>query len=285
MDPFFDLHWNLDQIVGWAETRDPEVVRAAAIPKDWRPRKSVNLLVHYPHAALRVLGVDHDVEGELWAASGWNPSVREFVPPTGVQKIAEETGRPAYEVFSEDGLYIVRPGSSAANAFRRAWMYAAASDRTIVMDLFAAHGDDKTLILSHPRLAGLAPGLVQCIGAYVAAPEAQGPPEVFVRELFPTVKYLEHLFRIGRLQAIGNLPNDPRALAITESDWGGLEIGVGGDRSRMCVWRLDQIRAAGLGDFENVRVDREQVLRLFLEEAPGEDVAPSPPPVTRRQGL
>ena len=221
MDPFFDLYWNLDQIVGWAETRDPEVVRAAAIPKDCRPKKSVNLLAHYPHAALRVLGVDRDVEGELWAASGLKPSVREFVPPTGVRKIAEQTGRPAYELFSEDGLFVVRPVTPAANAFRRAWMYAASSDRAIATDLFATHGDDKTRILSHPRLAELTSGLVHSIRTYIAAPETQGPPHVFVREPFPTVKYLEHLFRGGRLQAIGNLPNDPRALAITVSDWGG----------------------------------------------------------------
>src|SRR5208337_1635041 len=118
MDPFLDLYWNLDQIVGWAETRDPEIVRIAAIPKECRPRNSLTLLAHYPRAALRVLGVDRDVEGELWVASGLKPSIREFVPPTEVRAIAEETGRPAYEVFCEDGLFVVRPVSPAANAFR-----------------------------------------------------------------------------------------------------------------------------------------------------------------------
>ena len=29
MDGFLDLFWNLDQIRGWAETRDSELVRAA----------------------------------------------------------------------------------------------------------------------------------------------------------------------------------------------------------------------------------------------------------------
>ena len=120
MDPFLDLYWNLDQIVVWAETRDPEIVRVAAIPKECRPRKSLNLLAHYPHASLCVLGVERDVEGELWAASKWKPSIREFVPATGVRKIAEQTGRPAYEVFSEDGLFVLRPVSPAANAFQRA---------------------------------------------------------------------------------------------------------------------------------------------------------------------
>ncbi len=225
-------------------------------------------MAHYPRAALRVLGVDRDVEGELWVASGLKPSIREFVPPTEVRAIAEETGRPAYEVFSEDGLFVVRPVSPAANAFRRAWMHATSSDRAIAMDLFATHSDDRTRILSDPRLAEISSGLAIGIRTYIGAEEAQGPPHVFVREPFPTVTYLEHLFRSGRLQAIGNLPNDPRGIAITVSDWGGLEIGVGGDRNRMCVWRLDQTRTTGIGDFENVRVGRDQVLREFPAEAP-----------------
>jgi hypothetical protein len=31
MDGFLDLFWNLDQIRGWAETRNPELVRAATL--------------------------------------------------------------------------------------------------------------------------------------------------------------------------------------------------------------------------------------------------------------
>jgi len=275
MDPFLYPYWNLDQIVGWAETRDPEIVRIATIPKECRPRNSLNLLAHYPHAALRVLGVDRDVEGELWEASGLKPSVREFVPPAGVRAIAEETGRPAYELFSEAGLVVARPVSPSANAFRRAWIYATSSDRTMAINLFATHGDDKTRILSDPRLSEITSGLAIGIRTYISADEAQGPPHVFVRELFPTDKYLEDLFRNGRLQAIGSLPNDPRAHEITVPDWSGLEIGVGGDRSRFCVWRLGQIRATGVGDIENVRVERDQVLREFPADAPAEGTATS----------
>jgi hypothetical protein len=266
MDAFFDLYWNLDQIVGWAETRDPEIVRVAVIPKDWRPRKSVDLLAHHPHDALRVLGVGRDVESELWAASKLKPAVSKFAPPAGVRNLAGRTGRPTYEVYSDEGLLVIPPLSPAASAFRRAWLYASSSDRAIATDLFATIGNDKTRILSHPRLAELASGFAQSIRTYIAAPETHGPPHVFIRELFPTVDYLEHLFRKGRLQAIGNLPNDPRALEITVSDWSGLEIGVGGDSQRMSVWRSGQIRATGQGDFENVRVGRDAILREFPEE-------------------
>ena len=36
----------------------------------------------------------------------------------------------------------------------------------------------------------------------------------------------------------------------------------------MCVWRLGQIRITGEGDFENVRVERDPVLREFPEDPP-----------------
>jgi hypothetical protein len=268
MDPFLDLHWNLDQIVSWAETRDPEIVRLAAIPKEWRPRKSLNLLPHYPHDNLRVLGVARDVEGELWAASGSKPAISNFLETAGVRAIAERTGRPTYDVYSEDGLSVVPALSLAASAFRRAWTYASSSDRTVAIELFATSADEKARILSDPRLGDIASGFAQSIRTYIAAPETHGPPQVFIRQLFPTVNYLEDLFRRGRLQAIGNLPNDARALQMTVSDWSGLEITPGGDLQRMCVWRLGPVRVRGQGDFDNVRVKREAVLSEFPEEPP-----------------
>jgi len=53
MDPFFDLYWNLDQIVGWAESRDPEIVRVAALPKYDRPTKSLIILLSHKHTDSR----------------------------------------------------------------------------------------------------------------------------------------------------------------------------------------------------------------------------------------
>jgi hypothetical protein len=268
MDPFLDLYWNLDQIVSWAETRDPEIVRLAVIPKDWRPKRSLDLLLHYPHDTLRVIGVARDVEGELWTASGVKPAVSNFAPTAGVRAIAERTGRRTYEVYSEDGLSVVPALSLAASAFRRAWTYASSRDRTVAIELFATSADEKARILSDPRLGDVASEFAQSIRTYIAAAETHGPPHVFIRQLFPTVKCLEDLFRKGRLQAIGNMPNDPRALEMSVSDWSGLEISAAGDFQRMCVWRIGQVRVRGQGDFENVRVKREAVLREFPEEPP-----------------
>jgi hypothetical protein len=46
----------------------------------------------------------------------------------------------------------------------------------------------------------------------------------------------------------------------------------------MCVWRLGQIRSSGQGDFENVRVERELVLRHFPEEPPLDEMPSKRPP-------
>ena len=46
MDPFFDPFWNLDQVRAWACTRDPEVVRFAAMGARTRPsQSSLNIAV------------------------------------------------------------------------------------------------------------------------------------------------------------------------------------------------------------------------------------------------
>jgi hypothetical protein len=42
----------------------------------------------------------------------------------------------------------------------------------------------------------------------------------------------------------------------------------------VCVWRLGQIRTTGVGDFENVRVERDSVLREFPEEPPLDEMVP-----------
>jgi len=46
----------------------------------------------------------------------------------------------------------------------------------------------------------------------------------------------------------------------------------------MCAWRLGQIRTDGDGDFENVRVERDAVLREFPQEPPPDLSLPRTPP-------
>ena len=45
MDTFLETFWNLDQIHGWAETRDPELVRDAALPRYGTPKKTAAVAI------------------------------------------------------------------------------------------------------------------------------------------------------------------------------------------------------------------------------------------------
>jgi hypothetical protein len=98
---------------------------------------------------------------------------------------------------------------------------------------------------------------------YFSAPEPHGPPHVFIRGTFPTIQYLERLFRTGVLSATANLPGEPKAYELSKADWAGLEIACGGDLRRLGVWRTGQVSIKGEGDFENVRVEREAILKAF----------------------
>ena len=94
-------------------------------------------------------------------------------------------------------------------------------------------------------------------------PEPEGPPELGLREEFPTIDYLLSLFRAGRLAAIANLPGEAKAYQLSKGDWTLVEIAVGGDPPRLGVRRIASAGAAGETGFENVRIKREDVLRVF----------------------
>lgn len=49
MDAFLEPFWNLDQIRGWAETRDPEIIRAAAWPRYGQPKKTLEIAIRTTH--------------------------------------------------------------------------------------------------------------------------------------------------------------------------------------------------------------------------------------------
>jgi hypothetical protein len=88
------------------------------------------------------------------------------------------------------------------------------------------------------------------------------------RPLFPVAEYLLQLFRTGQFKAVGNLPNETVARALSPSDWGGLTIALANDSQRLCVWRLGNSERVGHGDTENVRVARDDVLKVFPADPP-----------------
>src|SRR5208283_4718432 len=285
MDAFLEPFWNLDQIRGWAETRDPDIIRAAAGPRYGQPRKTLEIAVRTTHMATGILRDGRDIDCELWAASGWAPKIKAFDPPPMVQDYAEKHGRPAYLAYRYKDLQVHWPLNPKARALARAWTFASEQDRELVVEITVDHYEDLRGALDDDRLKKLPPSFAHLLRDAVLAPAVEGPPHVYIREPFRTLDYMEYLFRSGRLQAVGNRPNNPEAIEITPIDWGGLEIAVGGDQERLSVWMRGQIRMNGRGDFENVRVARDQILREFPGESPtaadwqidGRAYAPSSP--------
>jgi hypothetical protein len=70
MDSFREPFWNLDQVRCWAETRDSEMVRAAALPKSGKPKTSAELPALCREVAAALNRTGRDMQAELRAASG-----------------------------------------------------------------------------------------------------------------------------------------------------------------------------------------------------------------------
>jgi hypothetical protein len=271
LDEFLDPYWNLEQVRSWAETRNAEAVRFAAIPKQGKPKHGSEIAAFCIHAATTLAKNGRDVGAEPWAASGWTPPSQIFVPPPMAQKLADEIGFPIYLLLFNKDIQIHLPKREHTDALLTRWMAAHDSERALTCDLVQAYSKNEDGFRSDPRLGQLSPELRHVAIDYFSAPEPHGPPHVFIRGTFPTVSYLERLFQTGALKATANRPNEPKAYEISKNDWAGLEIACGGDLRRLGVWRRGQVSVTGEGDFENVRVEREAVLKAFPA-----DVAPCP---------
>jgi hypothetical protein len=263
VDEFLEPYWNLEQVRSWAETRDPEAVRFAAIPKEGKPKLGSQIASFCSHRATALARNGRDLGGELWAASGWTPPSQIFVPPPVAQEVADEVGFPMYLALFNKDIQICLPKRAHADALLTFWAGAPDSERALMVDLEQAYSKNGTGFGSDPRLGQLSPELLAIATDYFSAPEPQGPPHVFIRGTFPTTRYLECLFQTGRMTAIANLPGEARACELSKADWSGLQIAFGGDLQRLGVWRVGKVSATGEGDFENVRVARDLVLKTF----------------------
>jgi hypothetical protein len=270
MDPFFDPFWNLDQVRAWACTRDPEVVRFAAVGVRGRPpQSSLTIAVRSAHAAVRSKQAGRDVDLELWHASGLPMPEDTYIVPMAVERLANDLGIPIFQVLNDASLEVRFPRCEATDRFLQAYSRAGEGDLQILQSLFrGARPEDEGTWLDDPSVASLSPELRQRLEDYVNREEVQGPWRLLRHATFRIEDYLMQLFRTERLTAHANLPDDPVARALTKADWGGLEMAVGGDLRRLSVWRTGRVATSGMGDFENVRVEREAVLREFPEEPP-----------------
>ncbi len=273
IDEFLALFWNLDQVFGWAETRDPEIVRAAALPRYNPPKPTLHIQVRTIHTATALLRDGRDVGGELWAASGWSPKIEPFDPPPILKRYAETTGRPAYRSYWYKDKRVEEPFDAKLQKLVDACRLATEEDRAMVVELIQDLERGNLTGLEEARLKKLPIGLRADLVTWLREPKVQGPPNVYTREPFPTLKYLESLFRTGRLKAVAQVPGEPHTVEISIADWSGLMIGVGGRNQRMSVWREGHFQTIGEGDFENVRVARAEVLREFPSERPASPVA------------
>ncbi len=111
----------------------------------------------------------------------------------------------------------------------------------------------------------------------------QEPPREVVVSIFPYRDYLLWLFRKGALVGKGHPPGAPLSVEILPADWAGLEIAISEDTQRLGVWRIGRPANAkrgidrllgceglrpGAGDIENVRVQRDEILKEFPERTP-----------------
>ena len=270
MDPFFDPFWNLDQVRAWACARDPEVVRFAAVGVRSRPpQSSLTIAVRSAHAAVRSKQAGRDVNLELWRESGLPMPEDAYIVPMAAERLASELDVPVFWMLTDASLEARFPRCQPTEALLDACSRASKSEREVLLSVWRGTrpGDEQSW-LDFPATASLSPELLQRLSDYVNREEVHGPWRLLRGATFPIEEYLLHLFRTGQLTAHANPPGNPAAHLLTKPDWGGLEIAVGGDLRRLFVWRAGRVAISGMGDFENVRVEREEVLREFPEESP-----------------
>jgi hypothetical protein len=179
-------------------------------------RPSLFLSRTFPTPLLRG---QRDIDAELWAASGWEPKIVNFVPSKDSQEYAEQRGMPVWQAYRYRDIAVILPFDSAKRSLGREWKFAPARDRSLMTEITLDHYEDASGILIDVRLERLTPKLAQLLRVAAAvSPSVQGPPHVFLRERFRTIVYLRHLFEQGRLKAIANRPNDPAGKVVSVYD-------------------------------------------------------------------
>jgi hypothetical protein len=269
MDSFQDQCWNLDQLRAWAQTRDPELVRAAAQSGTvGQERDSAQIALRSLYAATELKRGGRDVEAELWEASKWARPRLDYFVPSMVDRMAQELGISPFRLFYATDVEVRWPVQPETVALISACSAASERDKTTLTNLIERNSADLICIVDDPAFNELTAALNQLIRDVASAREVKGPPQVIHYAPFPIEDYLLHLFRGGRMTASGNLPGEALAREITPRDWGGLEIRVGGDTRRLAVWIIGRTSVHRAGDIENVRISRDEILKEFPADTP-----------------
>ena len=257
MNAFEEPFWNLDQLCAWMISRAPEAVQFARIgngPRDMKESLQIKRFAEL--AARRTEKEGRNIKEELWAASALDRSTYQksySLPPLSpkeralrefCEKLPLET-----ELFMEEAL--TRIGRAR---------------------------------LKISGLDQVEPEKLRSLLKEVLADNAvQEPPREVVVSIFPCRDYLLWLFRKGALVGKGHLPGEPLSVEISPANWAGLEIAISEDTQRLGVWRIGRpanvkrgidrllVREElhpGAGDIENVRVQRDEILKEFPERVP-----------------
>jgi hypothetical protein len=157
MDDFLDLYLNLEQVRSWAETRNAEAVRFAAIPKQGKPKGGSEIASWCFHAASTLAKNGRDIGAELWAASGWTPPSHIFVLPPMAQKVAEDIGFPLYLGLFNKDIQIHPPKRAHTDALLALWVEALDSERALMVDLAQTYSKNGDGFRSDPRLGQYRP--------------------------------------------------------------------------------------------------------------------------------
>ena len=116
MDEFLAPFWNLDQVFGWAETRDPRLSARRPCPDTTVPSNSLHIAILSTQVATARMYDGRDIGGELWAASGWKPRISPFIPPPMLARYAEKRGVPAFRLYRYKDLRSRSHSTQNANA-------------------------------------------------------------------------------------------------------------------------------------------------------------------------
>jgi hypothetical protein len=244
----------LEEIAVWARCRDPDVVYLLQTPaSDGRhAERNQYLALRVAHAATTARAQGRNIERELWEASG---------QPTPFGSLIAPYFGPDIEAWAR--LLPNRDPVAERLALAEAYEKASAPDQRRIADILdlAAAGRSASELTQLPAPFDVLVG-------NVLATRKGGAKAFGYLPIFPVSDYLLELLRMGRFEAVGNLPNEVRVSELSVADWRGLAIGPAHDTGRLCVWRLTNSVRIGNGDVENVRVARAHVLNAFPANPP-----------------
>jgi hypothetical protein len=269
MDAFNEPFWNLDQLLAWMISRAPEAVQFARIGNDPRDAKTLRQIRMFAElAARRTAKEGRNIKEELWAASGLDRS-------------------------SYQETHSLHPSSPKERALRRFCEQLPLQTELLMEEALTRTGRARLMIrglnLVEPEK------LRSLLKEVLADNSVQQPPREVAVSIFPHHDYLLWLFRKGALEGKGYLPGELLSVEISPADWAGLEIAISEDTQRLGVWRIgrtvnvkrgldidskaiqkrriDRLLGReglhpGVGDIENVRVQRDEIMKEFAANTP-----------------